>query len=110
MVVVFENFIDGSLIFLFPHLLSQFLHLSFLVPIGQLKKLGLLVDVFVSVHEIEITVTAESLCQVNVLFHYCYSLRVDGAEIGIFKQTNKVGLCGLLDRLESLLVKTHGVV
>ena len=40
--------------------------------------------------------TSNSSCKLDVLWHYSHPLGMDGTEICILKQTNKVGLCCLL--------------
>ena len=43
--------------------------------------------------------SADSSCQLNVLGQYWHALGVDGAQVGVFKQTNKVSLATeLLDK------------
>ena len=38
----------------------------------------------------------DSACELNVLGHDGNTLGVDGAQVGVFKKTNEVGLAGLL--------------
>lgn len=40
--------------------------------------------------------TSDSSCELDVLWHDCYSLGVDSAKIGVFKQSNQVGFSSFL--------------
>jgi hypothetical protein len=48
-------------------------------------------------------------CQVNILRHHCDSLRMDGRQIRVFKQTNQTCFHGFLQRHQgrALITKRH---
>ena len=43
------------------------------------------------------TLSADTSCQLDVLWHDGDTLGVDGAQVGVLEQTNQVGLAGLLE-------------
>ena len=44
------------------------------------------------------TFTADAACQLDVLGHDGDTLGMDGTQVGVLKQADQVGLCGLLQR------------
>jgi histone H3 len=44
--------------------------------------------------------TSDSACQVEILGHNCDTLGVDCAQVGIFEETDEVGLSGFLESLD----------
>ena len=72
------------------------LHLRLLVVVGQH------VEDFLAGLGHEVTVVVDSLAadspgEVQVLLHDGHAARVDGAQVGIFEQTGKVALSGILE-------------
>ena len=47
------------------------------------------------------TFSTDSASELDVLGHDGDSLGVDGAQVGVFKQTNQVGFAGLLESHDS---------
>ena len=43
------------------------------------------------VSEVSVGVTSDSSSQVHVLFHYCYSLGMDGAKVGVLEKSSEIG-------------------
>ena len=52
------------------------------------------------------SLSADSAGQLNVLGHDGDALGVDGAQVGVFKQTNKVSLASFLQRHYSRALET----
>ena len=53
------------------------------------------------------SLSADSAGQLNVFGHDGDALGVDGAQVGVFKQTNKVGLASFLQRHDSRALETQ---
>ena len=49
----------------------------------------------------------DSLCQRDVLWHYCYMLCMDSAHVGILKQVCQVVFCSLPQNLDSMHLKVE---
>ncbi|KYM95956.1 hypothetical protein ALC62_13404, partial [Cyphomyrmex costatus] len=52
------------------------------------------------------TLSANTTCQLDILRHDSNSLSMNGAEIGVFKQTNEISLASLLQRHNSRALET----
>ncbi len=53
------------------------------------------------------SLTSDSASQLNVLGHDGHSLGMDGAQIGILKQTNHIGLSSFLNSENSLRLESQ---
>ena len=68
----------------------------------------LLKEPFVIRREVHLcSFSADSACQLNVLGHNRDTLGVDGAQVGVFKQTNKVSLASFLKGHHSRALETQ---
>ncbi len=63
---------------------------------GLIASLGDVVEV------VQVSVSSDSSCEVEILLHDGHSLGVDGAQVGVLKETDEVGLSSFLHSEECL--------
>jgi len=52
-------------------------------------------------------VSSDAFGQLEILGHYCHSLSVDGAQVGVLKKRNEIGLSWFLKGKDGLTLETN---
>ena len=60
--------------------------------------------------DVEVAVTSDATGELHVLLHDSLSLGVDGTQVGLFEDSDDVGLSGFLEGNESVRLESELVV